>query len=127
MKRAIRERMEADIKAGIRTGGYPKRMPDGRWALIDGRGKILGYGHVIGCKKIQPGAPGSWLSNERCSYRFVIGSATYSCRGYGEGMSAGCRRMKKLPRSPWWEYNRVARGEPARPLAGARKRRRRQR
>lgn len=120
MKRSTRERQRAEVQAGIRTGGYPKKMPDGRLALQDGQGKVIGYGHVLRCTKIRPGAPGSWISSQRCSYRFVINGKHYSCRGYGEGVSAGCRLMKKAPRLPWWEYNRVARGEPAR-LGGGRR------
>jgi len=80
-------------------GGYPKRMPDGRLALTAGDGKILGYGRKAKCTKIRPGAPGAWISNERCSYNFKLsdkyGSGWYACRGYGEGVAASCRRMKR--------------------------------
>lgn len=97
MKRATRERMEADIRAGVRTGGYPKKLPDGRWELTDWHGKRIGVGFGT-CTRIRPGAPGSWFSSERCTYHFKIGDSFYSCRGYGQIMHASCRRMKKPPR-----------------------------
>lgn len=85
----------------LREGGYPKKTARG-WALTDGRGNILGYGHQVGCTRIRPGAPGSWISSHRCSYHFKImdpaGGKWYSCRGYGEGIAASCRRMKRPPR-----------------------------
>jgi hypothetical protein len=101
MRKATREKQWADIKAGIRTGGYPKQLPDGRWALMgykDNKEIQLGVGRQISCNRIAPGRPGSWISSHRCSYQFKIGERWYSCRGYGEGMSASCRLMKRPPR-----------------------------
>lgn len=76
------------------VAGYPKRTPNGL-ALTDFKGKVLGYGHVVNCTKIRPGAPGGWISSERCSYRFKVGSKWYAGRGYGEGMAFTGRVMKK--------------------------------
>jgi hypothetical protein len=76
-----------------RVYGYPKRLPQGL-ALTDFNGKILGFGQRVNCAKVRPGARGSWISDERCSYRFKVGGQWYACRGTGEGMSASCRAMK---------------------------------
>lgn len=92
-------------EAALKIGGYPK---DNGRILADGHGNTIGTGRKLGCTRIKPGAPGSWISNERCSYQFKVNGAAYSCRGYGDGMSTSCRRMKTIPRG----------------LAGARKRRR---
>ena len=102
MKRATKERMRADFRAGVRTVGYPKKLPDGRWGLMgykNNKPRLLGIGRVIGCTKIRPGAPGSWISGERCSYQFNIRGKWYSCRGYGEDMAASCRVTKRRPPS----------------------------
>lgn len=80
----------------IHHGGYPKRV-DGRWTLTDGYGKVIGTGRQLGCTKIRPGQPGHWISGTRCSYQFMIDGKPYSCRGYGEGIAASCRIMKKKP------------------------------
>jgi hypothetical protein len=93
-------------EAPLKIGGYVK---DGGRRLTDGHGNTIGTGRKTNCTRIRPGAPGSWISSERCSYQFKVGDAAYSCRGYGDEMSASCRRMKKFPRG----------------LAGARARRRR--
>lgn len=85
------------MSGGLHTGGYPK-LVDGRWKLTDGHGKIVGSGRQIGCKKIRPGRPGSWIDSQRCSYHFVVDGTPYSCRGYGEGVAVSCRRMKTTPR-----------------------------
>jgi len=77
--------------------------------LKSGSGQIFGRGRKIGCTKIRPGAPGSWISNERCSYHFRVEGKPYSCRGYGDELAATCREMKKAPKG----------------LAGARRRGRR--
>lgn len=79
----------------LKLYGYPKE--NGR-VLADGHGRTLGTGRKIGCTRIRPGAPGSWISNERCSYQFVVGGTPYSCRGMGDGVSASCRKMKTTPR-----------------------------
>ena len=79
----------------LKYGGYPK---DNGRILADGHGRTLGTGRKIGCSRIRPGAPGSWISNERCSYQFVVNGTPYSCRGYGDGVAVSCRRMKKTPR-----------------------------
>jgi hypothetical protein len=92
-------------EAALKIGGYPA---DGGRRLADGHGNTIGTGRKLGCTRIKPGAPGSWISNERCSYQFKVNGAAYSCRGYGDGMSASCRRMKTIPRG----------------LAGARRRKR---
>lgn len=89
-----------------RIGGYPK---DNGRVLADGHGNQIGRGRKIGCTRIRPGQPGSWISNERCSYQFIVSGKPYSCRGYGDGVAVSCREMKKAPRG----------------LAGSRKRRRR--
>lgn len=103
-RRRRRKRTSLGQPAGIRRlrqYGYPKLTPQG-WALTDGHGNIVARGSVIGCKKIRPGTPGAWLSSERCSYNFKFpdpsGGKWYSCRGYGEGIAASCRRMKQPPR-----------------------------
>lgn len=89
--------------AALRIGGYPKRDPSapggvsGAWMLTDWQGRVLGRGNQINCTRIPPGAPGSWISSTRCSYRFKVNGDWYSCRGYGEGMSASCRLMKRPP------------------------------
>jgi len=86
--------------AEVRIGGYPKRDPSvpggasGAWTLTDWRGNVIGRGSLVNCSRIQPGARGSWISNERCSYRFKVNGQWYACRGYGEGMAASCRVMK---------------------------------
>jgi hypothetical protein len=101
MRKATLAKQKADIRAGIRTGGYPKQLPNGRWGLMGykkGKPKLLGVGRKLSCTRIRPGAPGSWISNERCSYQFNIRGRWYSCRGMGEGMAASCRRMAKAPR-----------------------------
>lgn len=89
-------------EAPLRVGGYPSLSTASSSSrartLKDGQGRTIGHGHVVNCTKIRPGAPGSWISNERCSYQFMIGGAAYSCRGYGEGMAASCRRMKTIPK-----------------------------
>jgi hypothetical protein len=100
MKKATIERQRADIRAGVRTGGYPKRLSDGRWGLMGykkGRPRLLGIGRKVSCTRIRPGQPGSWISNERCSYQFNIRGRWYSCRGYGEGMATTCRLTKRRP------------------------------
>ena len=78
-------------------GGYPKTI-NGRVALTDGHGNVLGYGRVVSRSKIRPGARGSWISNERVSYRFEIDGKWYHGRGYGEGMALSLRPMKGKPR-----------------------------
>lgn len=84
--------------AAQRIGGYPKRV-NGKWALTDGYGKPFSTdGHRIQCTRITPGAPGSWIDNKRCSYRFKVKGRWYSCRGYGQGIAASCRLMKNPPR-----------------------------
>lgn len=75
-------------------GGYPKKMPDGRLALTDGHGNVLGYGKVVGTSKIRPGAPGHWISSERVSYNFTVAGRHYHGRGFGEGMALTLRPMK---------------------------------
>ncbi len=86
----------------LRIGGYPKKVAGGGWVLQDGAAKTIARGRLVGCTKIKPGAPGSWISNERCSFQFKVPDAGkgkwYSCRGFGEGMAASCRRMKNPPR-----------------------------
>ena len=79
----------------MHIGGYPKKMPDGRLALTDGHGKVVGYGHLVNCTKIKYGAP--WIASERCRYRFKVGDRWYSGRGYGEGMAFFGRLMKRPP------------------------------
>lgn len=81
-----------------RIGYVGKRGPNGRVQLTDGQGKIIGRGHVVNCRRIRPGEPGSWISSEKCSYRFQINGNWYHGRGYGEGMSISLRRMKRAPR-----------------------------
>lgn len=71
--------------------GYPK---DNGKTLADFNGSVIGHGHKVNCTKIRPGARGSWISDERCSYRFKVGGRWYACRGMGDGMSASCRAMK---------------------------------
>lgn len=88
-----------------RIGGYPK---DGGRLLTDAQGRVIGTGRRINCTKIRPGAPGSWIDSQRCSYQFKVDSKPYACRGYTDGMAVSCREMKKMPRG----------------LAGARRRRR---
>jgi len=80
-----------------KIGGYPKKTPQGL-ALLDFKGNVIGYGHAVKCTKVRPGAPGSWISNERCSYRFKVSGKWYSGRGYGEGMAFSGRAMKTPPR-----------------------------
>lgn len=80
-----------------RVSGYPKKTSKGL-ALTDWNGKVIGYGHLLRCTRIRPGAPGAWISNERCSYRFKVGGKWYSGRGYGEGMAFTGRAMKQPPR-----------------------------
>jgi len=92
-------------EAALKIGGYPK---DGGRLLTDGHGNTIGTGRRIGCTRIRPGAPGSWIDSQRCSYRFKVDGAAYSCRGYTDGIAVSCRRMKTMPRG----------------LAGARRRRR---
>ena len=103
MKRSTRQRMEADVRAGVLTRGYPKQLPDGRWALMgykkgDRKSKFIGLGRQVSCTRVRPNAPGGWISNERCSYQFKIRGKWYACRGLGEGMATSCRRMKQAPR-----------------------------
>lgn len=85
----------------LRVGGYPKLTSAG-WVLQDGRGNVIARGRQIGCTKIRPGAPGHWIDSKRCTYNFKFtdpaGGKWYSCRGYGEGVAASCRRMKRPPR-----------------------------
>jgi len=45
-----------------RIGGYPK---DNGRVLADGHGNQIGRGRKIGCTRIRPGQPGSWISNEQ--------------------------------------------------------------
>ncbi len=88
-------------EAALKIGGYPRTQSDGRIALIgyrDNKEFVQGYGRKIGCTKIRPGMPGSWISSERCSYHFKVDGAAYSCRGYGDEVAASCRRMKTAPR-----------------------------
>jgi len=40
-------------------GGYPKHI-DGRLAITDWNGKVLGYGRVVSRSKVAPHAPGGW-------------------------------------------------------------------
>lgn len=83
----------------LRISGYPKKHL-GSWALADWHGKVISTdGRQIGCTKIRPGAPGSWIDSQRCSYHFIVDGAAYSCRGYGEGIAVSCRRMKTKPRN----------------------------
>lgn len=89
-----------------RIGGYPKNNGT---VLTDGSGAVIGHGHKVRCSKIRPGARGSWISNERCSYRFKVSGQWYACRGMGDEVAASCRAMKKPPRG----------------FSGARRRRRR--
>ena len=101
MRKATRDRQVADIQAGIRTGGYPKQLKDGRWALMGykkNKPKLIGIGRKLSCTRIRPGQSGSWISNERCSYQFKIRGKWFACRGFGEGVAASCRRMAKAPR-----------------------------
>ena len=76
-----------------RISGYPKKVATG-WALMDFHGQSIGRGHLIKCTRIRPGAPGSWISDKRCSYRFKVEGAWYSGRSYGEGMLFTGREMK---------------------------------
>lgn len=83
-------------KAGDYPGGYPAKNGT---VLQDGHGKQVGAGHVVSCKKIKPGAPGAWMSNERCSYRFKVDGVWWSVRGYGDGLYTHTpKRMAKSPR-----------------------------
>ena len=77
-----------------RIGGYPK---DGGRILADGHGNTIGRGFVVNRSRIRPNTPGSWISNERVSYNFKVDGAWYACRGYGDGMAASCREMKRPP------------------------------
>ena len=77
-----------------KIGGYPK---DNGRILTDGSGKKIGEGHVVSCTRIRPGQPGSWISNERCSYRFKVNGKWYAGRGYGDGMAFTGREMKRPP------------------------------
>jgi hypothetical protein len=98
MARRRRVRGFGSAVAG-RVGGYPKHLPDGRFAkLTDGQGNVIGHGQKVGCTKIRPGARGAWISNERCTYNFKISGRWYACRGLGENMAASCRLMKKAPK-----------------------------
>ena len=74
-----------------RIQGYPK---DNGRVLADGNGKAIGHGHVVKCTKVRPGARGSWISGETCSYRFKVDGRWYACRGRGDGVSASCRAMQ---------------------------------
>lgn len=74
--------------------GYPK---DNGTRLTDGSGKTIAKGRKVNCTRIRPGAPGSWISNERCSYQFKFQGLWYGCRGMGDGMAASCRIMKRAP------------------------------
>jgi hypothetical protein len=94
-----------------RIGGYPKRMPDGRLALTDWNGRVLGYG-TQKCTRVTPFERGAWISSERCSYRFQVDGKWFAGRGRGEGLSVSLRAMKKAP---------------SQPLRGAARRRRRRR
>jgi len=78
-----------------KIGGYVK---DGGRVLTDGAGNVIGHGHKVSCTRIRPGAPGSWISNERCSYRFKVDGQWYAGRGYGDHMSVSLRPMKKPPK-----------------------------
>lgn len=80
------------------TGGYPKRMPDGRLAITDWAGKVLGYGSAK-CTKVGPHERGAWISNERCSYRFEIDGKMYHGRGRGDGISVALRPMALTKRA----------------------------
>lgn len=102
MKKSTRERQRAEVRAGKLTGGYPKNLGNGRWALMGykkgNKPKLIGLGMLLGCSKVRPGQRGAWISNERCSYHFKIRGKWFSCRGRGEGMAASCRRMATKPR-----------------------------
>lgn len=106
----------------LRAYGYPKNNGT---LLTAGDGSVIGKGRKVNCTRIRPGAPGSHLSNERCSYQFKIKGLWYACRGMGDGMAASCRVMKRAPAdtrgrntSKWWDRL---------DLEGARRRRRRRR
>ena len=81
-----------------KMGGYPKHVSSTRAILNDGRGKKIGEGEIVSCTRVRPGQRGSWISNERCSYRFQIDGRWYHGRGYGEGMSLSLTPMKRAPR-----------------------------
>ena len=83
-----------DIDRSSYISGYPKKMKDGNLALTDWQGNILGYGRVISSSKIPHGARGSWISDRRVSYNFVIDGKRYHGRGYGEGMLLNLRPFK---------------------------------
>jgi hypothetical protein len=72
-------------------------MPDGRLAITDWHGKVLGYGKGK-CKKISPHERGAWISSERCSYHFEVGGRWYSGRGRGDGVAVTLRPMKTKPK-----------------------------
>jgi len=85
--------------------GYVKRMVGGAitagsgYALVSSSGEpISQVGHRVSCVRIPPGRSGSWISGEKCSYRFKIDGEWYAGLGYGEGMSIGVRKMKRPPR-----------------------------
>ena len=103
--------------------GYPKNNGT---LLVDGHGTVIGKGRKVNCAKIRPGAPGSWISNERCSYQFKIRGLWYGCRGMGDGMATTCRVMKRAPADARAEYRK---GKHASryfdTLTGSRRRRRR--
>lgn len=71
--------------------GYPK---DNGKTLADWNGKPIGHGHVVRCTTVRPGARGSWISSQTCSYRFKVNGRWFACRGRGDGVSASCRAMK---------------------------------
>lgn len=80
-----------------RIGGYAKHTSHTRAELTDGKGKVIGRGEIVSCTRIRPGERGSWISNERCSYRFKVGNRWYYGRGYGNGMSVSLRPYKRRP------------------------------
>jgi len=73
-------------------GGYPKHI-DGRLAITDWNGKVLGYGRVVSRSKVAPHAPGGWISSERVSYQFEIDGKKYHGRGRGDGIAVALRPM----------------------------------
>ncbi len=89
--------------ATLRLYGYPAANGT---KLTDWPGKTIAKGRKVNCTKIRPGAPGHWMSNERCSYQFKHQGLWYACRGMGDGMAASCRVMKKAPprsSSQYWD------------------------
>ncbi len=73
--------------------GYPLVI-NGRLALTDFNGKVLGYGRIINEHHIKPGARGSLISSKRVSYNYTVDGKRYYGRGYGTGIHLNLRPFK---------------------------------